>query len=315
MADYAYEYGYTVTYTGGKYVLTAADIATPAIAGSGSATHGSRVSSTNATLTGTDTITITTGSLGTLTYVGAVEDGTSYVGFLVKTVGGVYYLINDTGLTPAASTSLTVIPADGWNLTTDTYTCFMAGTLVRTPEGEVAVETLKMGDLVTLAEGGAAPVSWLGRQTVSTTFADKLRAMPIRIKANALGEGVPARDLLVSPDHALMVDGVLIQAGALVNGVSIAQENQAVKSFVYYHVEVADHSLILAENTPVETFVDNVDRMGFDNWAEHQALYGEDAPVPEMAYPRAKAARQVPQTTRARLAERAAALYGEGLAA
>jgi len=41
----------------------------------------------------------------------------------------------------------------------------------------------------------------------------------------------------------------------------------------YYHVEVDDHSLIFAENTPAETFVDDVDRLGFENWAEHEALY------------------------------------------
>jgi hypothetical protein len=41
----------------------------------------------------------------------------------------------------------------------------------------------------------------------------------------------------------------------------------------YYHVEVDDHSLIFAENTPAETFVDDVDRLGFENWAKHEALY------------------------------------------
>ena len=62
-------------------------------------------------------------------------------------------------------------------------------------------------------------------------------------------------------------------------------------SFTYWHVELAGHSLILAEGVPAETFVDNVDRLGFDNWAEHEALYGREAPVAEMALPRAKARR------------------------
>ncbi len=177
----------------------------------------------------------------------------------------------------------------------------MPGTMIATPTGEVAVETLKAGDMVSLADGGSAAVTWLGRQTVATLFADPLRSFPVRIKENALTDGVPARDLLVSPDHALLVDDVLTHAGALVNGVSILRETEMPDRFTYYHVEVADHSLILAENTPAETFIDNVDRMAFDNWQEHP---GTDVTA-EMALPRAKSARQVPPATRERLLARA----------
>ena len=151
-------------------------------------------------------------------------------------------------------------------------------------------------------------MSWLGKQTVSTVFADPVRSWPIRVKAGALGENVPVRDLLVSPDHALLVDGVLVHAGALVNETSIVRETQVPQVFVYYHVELDDHSLILAENTPAETFVDNVDRLNFDNWAEHQALYPEGKPVVELPYPRAKARRQVPVDIRVALAARAEAI-------
>jgi hypothetical protein len=154
-------------------------------------------------------------------------------------------------------------------------------------------------------------VSWVGRQTASPVFGDPLRILPIRVKAGALGANVPSRDLLVSPDHALFMDGVLIHAGALVNGTSIVREAKVPMTFTYYHVEVDDHSLILAENTPAETFVDNVDRLRFDNWDEFQALYPEGKAVVEMPYPRAKAHRQVPRAMRERLAERGVALYGE----
>jgi hypothetical protein len=77
-------------------------------------------------------------------------------------------------------------------------------------------------------------------------------------------------------------------------------------TFTYYHVEVEDHSLILAENTPVETFVDNIDRLHFDNWAEHEALYPDGKPINELPYPRAKSHRQVAMRTRTMLAARAA---------
>ncbi|WP_374546575.1 Hint domain-containing protein [Rhodoblastus sp.] len=190
--------------------------------------------------------------------------------------------------------------------TVDTITiCFMAGSMIRTPDGEAAIETLKPGDLVLTAEGVAKPVNWLGRQTVSTLFADPARVLPIRVKAGALAENTPSRDLLVSPDHALLVEGVMIQAGALVNGASIIRETHVPQVFVYYHVELDDHSLILAENTPAETFIDNVDRMNFDNWHEFQALYPEGKSVEELPFPRAKSRRQVPVYIRVALAARA----------
>jgi hypothetical protein len=184
--------------------------------------------------------------------------------------------------------------------------CFLAGTRVRTPLGEMQVEKLKRGDLILTAQGRAVPVRWIGRQTVSTIFADSLRVMPIRIKTGALGCHVPSRDLLLSPDHAVLVGDMLIQAGALVNGVSVVREANASPAFTYYHVELDDHSLILAENTPAETFVDNVERLAFDNWDEYEALYPGGRSIVEMPYPRAKAHRQVPQAVRTMLAARAA---------
>jgi hypothetical protein len=147
-------------------------------------------------------------------------------------------------------------------------------------------------------------VRWVGINTVSTVFADPLRVLPIRIRQGALADNVPSRDLLLSPDHAVLIDDILIQAGALVNGVSIIRETNMPTTFVYYHIEVEDHSLILAEGAPAETFVDNVDRMAFDNWDEYLELFGEGVAIPEMDYPRAKSARQVPRAVRALLAAR-----------
>jgi hypothetical protein len=188
--------------------------------------------------------------------------------------------------------------------------CFMRGTRIRTPRDHIAVEMLKRADLILTADGRAQRVSWIGRQTISTRFADPLRVLPIRIKAGALGDNVPSRDLLISPDHAILVEDILIQAGALVNGVSIVRETDAPQIFTYYHVELEDHSLILAENTPAETFIDNVDRLAFDNWAEHLALYPEGKQMVEMPYPRAKAHRQIPRAIRGRLNRPSSAVRG-----
>jgi hypothetical protein len=189
----------------------------------------------------------------------------------------------------------------------------MAGTSVATPDGSVAVENLSIDQLVSTADGRSAPVRWIGRQTVSRFFTDELR-LPVCIRAHAISEDMPVRDLLVSPGHALLVDGVLTQAGALVNDVSIVRARNMPSIFTYYHVELDDHSLILAENVPAETFVDHVERTHFDNWDEYQALYPDGRNVPEMEYPRAKAYRQVPRAIRDRLAARGAALFGESVA-
>jgi hypothetical protein len=231
----------------------------------------------------------------------------------ITTSTGAFEFTNFAFSSPESEAAFTLV-SNGHGGTS--LVCFMTGTLITTPDGAVPVEALAIGDPVLTSDGETKPVMWIGRQTVSRRFADPLRVLPIRIRAGALAENMPSRDLLVSPDHALLVDGVLIQAGALVNGVSIVRETRVPEIYTYYHVELADHSLILAENVPAETFVDNVERMAFDNWDEHLALYPNGLAIREMAYPRAKANRQVPQATRQRLLARGAAQFaGDAIAA
>jgi hypothetical protein len=192
---------------------------------------------------------------------------------------------------------------------TDVVLCFYPGTRIATPSGEITVEALRPGDLVSTANGDL-PVRWIGESPVSTRFADPLRVLPIRIKANALADGVPSRDLLLSPEHAVFIDGILIQAGALVNNLTIVREMRVPEQFTYYHVELATHELLLAEGLHAESFVDNVDRMHFHNWAEHERLTGNES-IEELPYARAQARRQIPIEVLQMLTSRAALIYGE----
>ena len=249
---------------------------------------------------------------GIYTYVsvGLTSDNTSpddasHAGFVAQSGTNFYYITNNEITIPpnASESALTLTTESGdWSI------CFMANTHILTPSREVVVEDLQIGDLVQTYDGRSVPVRWIGRQTVVGRFAEELR-LPIRIRKGALGFNVPCRDLLVSPEHALLVDDVLINAGALVNNTSIVRERNVAAIFTYYHVELDDHSLVLAENTPAETFVDNVDRANFDNWREYQSLYPEGKAIPEMPYPRAKASRQVPRAIRERLIERSHSIY------
>jgi hypothetical protein len=238
-------------------------------------------------------ITTSPTSLGNLTFDYEAPNG------FVATGGGVSYWFSDVALNVG----------DVPNVVGSSYQlCFLAGTLIATPGGGVAVEHLAIGDLVVTADGRTAPVKWMGVQTVVSWFADPLRSFPVRITAGAFGESLPVRDLFVSPDHALFLDGLLVQAGALVNGTTIVRETAMPERFTYFHVELDDHALILAECVPAETFLDTVTRRRFDNFADYAARYGDAGPVlAELPVPRIKSARQLPAALREQLAARAGA--------
>jgi hypothetical protein len=182
--------------------------------------------------------------------------------------------------------------------------CFLAGTAIATADGEAAVETLSVGDTIVTHDGRAVRVKWVGRQTVFTRFGIAERLMPVRITAGALAHGVPHRDLVLTADHALLIDGLLINAGALVNGGSIdwVPLREFGGSYTVYHVETEHHDVLVAEGAPAETFIDYQGRRGFHNYAEYLDLYGDDRTIAEMPIPRVSAARLVPRGLRDRLA-------------
>lgn len=228
------------------------------------------------------------------TYYVSVNISGGYDSVVASTGSGGFEL----GYISYASSTITANPLTGTGAKTITPydsannhpMCFLKGTLIATPHGLRLVETLQPGDEVLTLGGTAEPVRWMGVRKMAARFADKLRAYPVRIAAGALADGIPARDLLLSPEHAVLVEDLLINAGALVNGVNITREAVMPEFFTYYHIELANHALVFAEGLAAETFVDNADRKSFDNWDTHP----DGLAIQEMDLPRAKSVRQIP---------------------
>ena len=108
---------------------------------------------------------------------------------------------------------------------------------------------------------------------------------------------------MLTADHALVLDGLAINAGALVNGDTIAVEPMAAlpERITCYHVETEGHETILAEGAPAESYIDYVARTAFDNYADYVARCGAERVIREMPLPRISSARLVPGSIRARL--------------
>lgn len=143
--------------------------------------------------------------------------------------------------------------------------CFTPGTLIDTPSGRRPVEALRPGDKVQTRDDGAQEVLWIGsrRMTGARLYAlPHLR--PVRIRSGALGIGRPEGDLLVSPQHRMLIQGpaaralfnepeVLVQAIDLVNGASVRIE-QGLPEVTYIHLLFERHQVLCANGLDSESF-------------------------------------------------------------
>jgi hypothetical protein len=157
--------------------------------------------------------------------------------------------------------------------------CYLRGTRIRTPEGERRIEELKIGDLIVTLSGESKPIKWIGRQRFKKNAECWPKDFePIRISRFALDERTPHRDLYLSPNHSVYIDGLLIPAKYLVNGRSITQcapEGAAIID--YLHIELFAHDVIYAEGATAETFGSRREaRDHFDNFAEYYRLYSSE---------------------------------------
>jgi hypothetical protein len=149
---------------------------------------------------------------------------------------------------------------------TATNPCFAAGTRILTTRGEIPVEDLHIGDLLITADGEDQPIVWIGIRRAQNiqSFRRPEAVRPIIIEAGALADNTPARTLALSPDHALLLDGMLVPAKELINWNSIHQD-QRCNTITYYHLELPRHAIIFAESAPTESYLDTGHRGAFDN--------------------------------------------------
>lgn len=142
--------------------------------------------------------------------------------------------------------------------------CFARGTRIMTPFGDIPIEELERGDMVKTLDNGMKPIRWIGHRKLSADDLAKAPAMrPILIKARSIGGGLPKTDLVVSPQHRVMIrsriakrmfgkEEVLIAAKHLlaIPGVSVIEECDGVE---YWHFLFDQHEVVFAESMPAES--------------------------------------------------------------
>ena len=142
--------------------------------------------------------------------------------------------------------------------------CFLAGTRIHTPAGQITVESLAVGDMVITASGASRPITWIGKGRVLATPGRRNAATPVLVCKGAIANNVPSRDLYVTKGHSLFIDGVLIPVEYLVNHRSIIWDDHA-REVELYHVELETHDVLIANGTPAESYRDDGNRWLFQN--------------------------------------------------
>ncbi len=171
-------------------------------------------------------------------------------------------------------------------------TCFLSGSMISTSDGDIAVEDIQIGDQVVAFDWESntditRPVVWVGKAhaTVRAGLPDDEAGYPVRILKDAIADGVPNKDMLITPEHCLFFEDKFVPVRMLVNGVSIFYD-KPMTSYDYYHVETAQHSVITADGMLTESYLDTGNRRSFRQEGKVATLCGavrnwaEDAGAP-----------------------------------
>lgn len=153
------------------------------------------------------------------------------------------------------------------SMAANSYNCFLAGTMIETVNGLVAIEDIQIGDQIITSHNNQQqikPVIWTGHNNAYATqfLSDDLAGYPVRILKNAIADGVPSKDLLLTPEHCIFLKGQFIPVRMLVNEASIFYD-RSITEYTYYHIETEEHSIISADNLLTESYLDTGNRYNF----------------------------------------------------
>ena len=171
-------------------------------------------------------------------------------------VDGVDYSDNDQ-FGPSNSLTFQGAAADGSSFSTENtgVVCFSSGTAIRTPRGDVLIDGLRVGDLVTTLDNGPQRIRWISRRTFSEMELIKTpNARPVLFKKGISGAD---RDLFVSQQHGMLVarNGIhLARAKHLAGGLPGVCICNSIRKITYIHLMFDAHQIIFAENIPSESF-------------------------------------------------------------
>ncbi|MCX2561915.1 Hint domain-containing protein [Acetobacter farinalis] len=209
------------------------------------------------------------------------SDGIEISGLTAADVTSVSYAPTDSdhvtlSLTNGNSITLTIAGVKNHGFTLETApdgslvyeVCFLTDTMIRTPVGDVAVQDLHVGDdVITCTREGTPAVRkliWTGKAhaTVRVGLPADEAGYPVRVLKDAIAEGVPYKDLLITSEHCLFFDGMFIPVRMLVNGRSVFYDT-SLTSYEYYHIETEEQSVILADGMMTESYLDTGNRYAF----------------------------------------------------
>jgi hypothetical protein len=268
-----------VTLPNGKVLFFA--LVNPSLDLLGALVDGIQIWETDGTAAGTTLVGQTAAPDGltvpgdTISNVVAIGNEVSFA-FNVPGSGSILYATD--GTTAGTTIAPTTLPQTGLTNGTETI-CFLAGTRIATPRGEVTIQDLAVGDLVTTLCGTARPVRWIGKGSVLATRGRRSATTPVIVCKSALADNVPNADLRVTKAHALYIDEVLIPVEFLVNHKTIRWDDRAQEVDIY-HIELDTHDVLIANGAPAESYRDDGNRWLFQNANEGWHLPPRQACAP-----------------------------------
>ena len=248
---------------------------------------------------------------GTIALFGAKSDGgplepLELINGLTVNTAAIDAIWNDSGPNTIVVDQGLIGPTDATGDFIDVV-CFSSGTLIETLQGTVRVEDLKVTDQVLTYDHGYKPIRWIGSCSLSTTQLEaQARLKPILIRADALGAGYPKQDLVVSPQHRILVSSViamrmfdckdvLIPANKLLSLDGIEVMHDTPDGVVYYHFLFDAHEIVWSNGAPTESLFMGSEAL---NTVSAEARREIEDLFPECCDPHFKAlsARYIPQT-------------------